>query len=85
MCIRDRILGDYQVNVGGVANMIATGLPSVPPLVEDRTNSYAIRTTGIAKGISLDSVTDVNINAALQANITAIGNVNIKGALIFLN
>lgn len=80
-----QVLGDYQQNIGGVANIVATGLPSVPPLVEDRTNSYAIRTTGIAKGISLDSVTDVNINAALQANITAIGNVNIKGALIFLN
>jgi hypothetical protein len=80
-----QVLGDYQQNIGGVANITALGKPSVPPLVEERTNSYAIRTTGIAKGISLDSVTDVNINAALQANITAIGNVNIKGALIFLN
>lgn len=80
-----QVLGDYQQNIGGVANITALGKPSVPPLVEERTNSYAIRTTGIAKGISLDSVTDVNINAALQANITAVGNVNIKGALIFLN
>ncbi len=80
-----QVLGDYQQNIGGVANITALGKPSVPPLVEERTNSYSIRTTGIAKGISLDSVTDVNINAALQANITAVGNVNIKGALIFLN
>lgn len=80
-----QVLGDYQQNIGGVANITALGKPSVPPLVEERTNSYSIRTTGIAKGISLDSVTDVNITAALQANITAVGNVNIKGALIFLN
>ena len=80
-----QVLGDYQQNIGGVANITALGNPSVPPLVEERTNSYSIRTTGIAKGISLDSVTDVNINATLQANITAVGNVNIKGALIFLN
>ena len=80
-----QVLGDYQQNIGGVANITALGKPSVPPLVEERTNSYSIRTTGIAKGISLDSVTDVNINSTLQTNITAIGNVNIKGALIFLN
>lgn len=80
-----QVLGDYQQNIGGVANITALGKPSVPPLVEERTNSYSIRTTGIAKGIALDSVTDVNITAALQANITAVGNVNIKGALIFLN
>ena len=80
-----QVLGDYQQNIGGVANITALGKPSVPPLVEERTNSYSIRTTGIAKGISLDSATDININAALQANLTAVGNVNIKGALIFLN
>tara|TARA_B100000035_G_C21029030_1_gene567482 strand:+ start:2265 stop:3260 length:996 start_codon:yes stop_codon:yes gene_type:complete len=83
--VNHQILGDYQVNVGGVANMLATGLPSTPPLVEDRTNSYAIRTTGVAKGISLDAATDVNINALAAVNITGVGNVNIKGALIFLN
>ena len=83
--VNHQILGDYQVNVGGVANMIATGLPSTPPLIEDRTNSYSIRTTGVAKGISLDAATDVNINAFAAVNITGVGNVNIKGALIFLN
>ena len=39
-----KILGDYSQWVGGVAQHIVAGGPAVPPLVEDRLNSYSVKT-----------------------------------------
>jgi len=76
-----QILGDYQQNIGGVANITALGKPSVPPLVEERTNSYAIRTVGATgKGISIDSATLVSINSAAAMTIGSIGALNVTSA-----
>lgn len=69
-----QILGDFQQNIGGVANITALGKPSVPPLVEERTNSYAIRTVGATgKGISIDSATLATINAGAAINVGSVG------------
>lgn len=70
-----KILGDYQQWVGGVVNQVAAGGVSTPPLIEDRTSAYKVQT--------LAGNTD--ITSAAQVNITGVGNVNIRGALIFLN
>jgi hypothetical protein len=73
-----QVLGDYQQNIGGVANITALGKPSVPPLVKERTNSYAIRTVGATgKGISIDSATLVSINSAAAMTIGSVGALNV--------
>jgi len=42
--VNHKILGDYKVWVGGVEQHIVAGGPAVPPLVNDRLNSYSVKT-----------------------------------------
>lgn len=42
--INHKILGDLKQWVGGIEQHVVAGLPTVPPLIKDRTNSYKVET-----------------------------------------
>ena len=67
--LNHQILGDYQQNIGGVANIKVLGKPSVPPLIEERTSSYSLTT--VAGGVTLTSASLFNINAGKTTFTTA--------------
>jgi len=85
------ILGDYKQWVGGISQTIIAGKPSVPPLIKARDSTYSVKTT--IGGQTYDSTDFISVKAGLNynmtaggiANLTAVGAMNIKGALILLN
>ena len=85
------ILGDYKQWIGGVEQHIVAGKPGTPPLIKARDSSYSVKTA--IGGQTYDSADFISVKAAAAydmtaggiANLTAIGAMNIKGALILLN
>ena len=85
------ILGDYKQWIGGVEQHIVAGGPGLPPLIKARDSTYSVKTT--IGGQTYDSTDFISVKAGLNynmtaggiANLTAVGAMNIKGALILLN
>lgn len=88
--INHKILGDIKTWVGGIEQHIVAGGPAAPPLIKARDSSFTAKTTGnvnISSTIdtSIASGATLNLTAAAVINVIGVGNVNIKGATIFLN
>jgi len=85
------ILGDYKQWIGGVEQHVVAGKPGTPPLIKARDSSYSVKTAiGGQTYDSADFMTakvglNYSVKAGGMADITALGTVNITGALILLN
>ena len=85
------ILGDYKQWIGGIEQHIVAGKISTPPLIKSRDSAYSVKTViGGQKYDSADFIQNkVGLNYSVTAggtvDITGVGTVNIKGALILLN
>jgi len=85
------IAGDYKQWIGGVEQHIVAGSPMNIPLIKARDSTYSVKTT--IGGQTYDSTDFISVKAGLNynltaggiANLTAVGAMNIKGALILLN
>lgn len=85
------IAGDYKQWIGGVEQHIVAGSPMNIPLIKARDSTYSVKTT--LGGQTYDSTDFISVKAGLNynmtaggvANLTAVGAMNIKGALILLN
>ena len=85
------IAGDYKQWIGGVEQHIVAGSPMNIPLIKARDSTYSVKTT--LGGQTYDSTDFISVKAGLNynmtaggvANLTAVGAMNIRGALILLN
>lgn len=85
------IAGDYKQWIGGIEQHIVAGGPGLPPLIKARDSAYSVKTA--IGGQTYDSADFISVKAGLNydvtaggiANLTAVGAMNIKGALILLN
>ena len=85
------ILGDYKQWIGGVEQHIVAGSAINIPLIKARDSTYSVKTA--IGGQTYDSTDFISVKAGLNysmtaggiANLTAVGAMNIKGALILLN
>ena len=62
------ILGDYKQWVGGIAQTVIAGKPSVPPLIKARDTSYSVNT--VIGGVSIKA-TDAIVTTAGGAIVSA--------------
>jgi len=85
------IAGDYKQWIGGVEQHVVAGSPMNIPLIKARDSTYSVKTA--IGGQTYDSADFMSVKAGLNynltaggiANLTAVGAMNIKGALILLN
>ena len=85
------IAGDYKQWIGGVEQHIVAGAPMNIPLIKARDSTYSVKTA--IGGQTYDSADfmsskvglDYSVKVGGIADITALGVVNITGALILLN
>lgn len=67
--VNHKILGDYKVWVGGVQQNIVAGGPAAPPLVQDRTSAYTVKT--VVGGQDYDAAGFINRKAGGAITDTA--------------
>ena len=85
------IAGDYKQWIGGVEQHIVAGSAMNIPLIKARDSTYSVKTA--IGGQTYDSADFIGVKAGLNynltaggiASLTAVGAMNIKGALILLN